>query len=603
MTPEHPMKQHRLLIAILALLVCPWTVSNAAAQGFETEPVFSVQLEADRSPLVAGDTARLAVTITIDRGWHINTDDPGDEFSVPTEVRWGLPEGWTEPTMLYPAGKGLEFNFGPEPTVLQVWDGTVTIVGDLTVPADAAVGPVPLKATVLAQACNDTQCLPPIPVSRTLETEIVPIGTPVEVSTSGVFAAGTATPKSPAPAATETDSDAVARDLADRSLPLFLIGVFFAGLALNLTPCVFPLIPITVGFFSQQAKDRSGGTFWLALAYVMGIAVTYSAIGVGAALSGALFGAALQNPFVVGGIVFVLLALATSMFGLWEFRVPGWAQRASGGRAGVVGALLMGLLMGFVAAPCIGPFVLGLLTFVGQKGDPFFGFLAFFTLSLGLGLPYLVLGTFTGAVNRLPQAGMWMVGVRRVFGVLLIAMAAYFAAPLLPGILGDWLMPVTLALGALYLLIIDRTGHEQPGIDRVMRLLSAVMLVAGVWLAPTAPHGSGNTEHLDWMPYDAAALEAAVASGDPVIVDFWAEWCVACKELDAITFPHPEVAAELSGYARFKVDQTKRTETNEAIAETYGVRGLPTVIVYEGGVEKFRITGFEKPERFLQRLR
>jgi thiol:disulfide interchange protein DsbD len=206
-------------------------------------------------------------------------------------------------------------------------------------------------------------------------------------------------------------------------LPLLLIGVFLAGLALNLTPCVFPLIPITVGFFTQQTKDREGSAFPLALAYVMGIAFTYSVLGVLAALSGAIFGSALQSPWVVGLIVVVLLSLATSMFGLWELRVPGWAQRASGGRSGIFGALIMGLVMGFVAAPCIGPFVVGLLTYVGQRGDPFLGFMLFFTLALGLGLPYLILGTFTGTVNKLPASGMWMIGVRRVFGVILIAMA------------------------------------------------------------------------------------------------------------------------------------------------------------------------------------
>ncbi len=130
----------------------------------------------------------------------------------------------------------------------------------------------------------------------------------------------------------------------------------------------------------------------------------------------------------------------------------------------------MGLVMGFVAAPCIGPFVVGLLTYVGQRGDPFLGFILFFTLALGLGLPYLILGTFTGAVNKLPASGMWMIGVRRVFGVILVAMAAYFAAPLMPGDSGRWLMSAVLVLGALYLLVIDRTGHEQPTIDRVMRV-------------------------------------------------------------------------------------------------------------------------------------
>jgi thiol:disulfide interchange protein DsbD len=190
-------------------------------------------------------------------------------------------------------------------------------------------------------------------------------------------------------------------------------------------------------------------------------------------LSGAIFGSALQSPWVVGLIVVVLLSLATSMFGLWELRVPGWAQRASGGRSGVFGALVMGLVMGFVAAPCIGPFVVGLLTYVGQRGDALLGFALFFTLAMGLGLPYLILGTFTGAVSKLPASGMWMVGVRRVFGVILIAMAAYFAAPLMPGNAGRWLMSAVLVIGALYLLVIDRTGHEQPTIDRVMRVLAA----------------------------------------------------------------------------------------------------------------------------------
>ena len=386
-----------------------------------------------------------------------------------------------------------------------------------------------------------------------------------------------------------------------------MIGVFFAGLALNLTPCVFPLIPITVGYFTQQTKDREGSAFPLALAYVMGIAFTYSVLGVLAALSGAIFGSALQSPWVVGLIVVVLLSLSASMFGLWELRVPAWAQRASGGRSGVFGALIMGLVMGFVAAPCIGPFVVGLLTYVGQRGDPFLGFILFFALALGLGVPYLILGTFTGAVNKLPASGMWMIGVRRVFGVILIAMAAYFAAPLMPGDSGRWLMSAVLVLGALYLLAIDRTGHEQPTIDRVMRVLSAAMLVTGVVMAPAvhlgAVSGGGSAEHLAWQQYDATAVEAAVAGGGPVIVDFYADWCAPCRELDERTFAAAEVSSVLEGYSRFKVDMTRSSEENEELAAEYRVMGVPTVVVFSGGDEVFRITGFEPPARFLGRLK
>jgi thioredoxin:protein disulfide reductase len=585
------------------LLLC-LGVTVAVAQGILDEPVFQARLVADHEPLVAGESARLAVVVTVERGWHINSDDPGDDFSVPTTMVWKLPEGWLDPVPSFPDGEKLRFDFSETP--IEVWQGRVLIPVVLTVP-EGATGPVRLTVGVTAQACNSSQCLAPTDVTTTLETTVAPPGTVVNPTNADLFSEAQAPPQ-PADAQGTAAGAQEAGRLAAKSLPLLLIGVFLGGLALNLTPCVFPLIPITIGFFAQQTKERSGGTFWLALAYMIGIAATYSVLGVLAALGGALFGSALQSPWVVGVIVAVLLALAASMFGLWELRVPGWAQRASGGRTGVVGALLMGLIMGFIAAPCIGPFVIGLLTLVGQRGDPVFGFTVFFTLALGLGLPYLLLGTFTGLVNRLPSSGMWMVGVRRLFGVLLIAMAAYFAAPQLPAAVGGWLMPVVLVLGALYLLVIDRTGHEQPAIDRSMRLASAVMLAAGVVLAPTVRlhQGGGETAaagHLDWAPYEASAVSAAIAAGGPVIVDFAADWCAPCKELDAITFADPGVRELLEGFTRFKVDLTRANATNQVLQREYSVRGVPTVVVWNEGAERFRITGFEPAERFMGRLR
>jgi len=581
------------LLAILVWIV----VLGATAQGFEAEPVFTVELVPDRSPVVAGEVLQLAAVVDVEAGWHINSDEPGDEFSMPTTVAWLVPEGWPEPLTVFPDGEQLEFDFSDVP--IEVWEGKVVFVGRLTVPgtADGAVRP---RVEVTAQACNNTQCLPPVAVKAGVDLEIVAAGGSSQPINQELFEIPTS-----------GESESVAGDddasrLAGMSLPLLLITVFLGGLALNLTPCVFPLIPITVGFFSQQTKGGTGNAFGLAFAYFIGIALTYSVLGVLAALGGAIFGGALQNPIVVVVIVLVLLALAASMFGAWEIRPPAWAMQASGGRSGMLGALIMGLLMGIIAAPCIGPFVIGLLTFVGQKGDPVFGFFVFFALASGLGLPYLLLGTFTGLINRLPASGAWMIGVRRVFGVILIAMAAYFAAPMLPGRGGDWLMGLTLAFGALYLLVIDRTGHEQPAIDRVMRLVSAGLLVVGLSMLPLGLGGGGEAigggDHLQWQTYDGGAFRDAVDSGRPVIVDFYADWCAPCRELDEKTFSDPAVREILDGFVRFKVDQTRASEEAVALAKEFEVRGVPTVMVYRGGAEIFRLTGFEPPDQFIKRL-
>ena len=586
------MKEALNVAAILALCA----IGLLQAQGLDSEPVFQVQVVPDRSPVVAGEELRLAVVLSVDRGWHVNSDQPGDEFSLPTTVEFRLPEGWPQPEISFPDGEELKFDFADAP--IEVWEDRAVIFARLIVPGNAS-GQMRLRAQVTAQACNNTQCLPPVTVPSGIDVTVAAPGSEWRATNKELFAA--------AGDRQEESGNGASSDLASKSLPLLLIGVFFAGLALNLTPCVFPLIPITVGFFSQQTKDREGSTFPLALAYVLGIAATYSVLGVLAALSGAIFGGALQSPWVVGLIVVVLLSLAASMFGLWELRVPGWAQRASGGRTGIFGALIMGLVMGFIAAPCIGPFVVGLLTYVGQRGDPLLGFLLFFTLAMGLGLPYLILGTFTGAVNKLPASGMWMIGVRRVFGVILVAMAAYFAAPLMPGDVGGWLMSAVLVLGALYLLVIDRTGHEQPTIDRVMRLLSAAMLVVGVVMAPGVRRGEavgadGATGHLQWQAFENASVSAALAGGEPVIIDFYADWCVPCRELDEKTFSAPAVRSELERYSRFKVDLTRADDANQALTAEYGVLGVPTVIVFRNGKEAFRITGFEPAGRFLERL-
>ena len=571
-----------------------------AAQDADPETVFGVKLLPDRDPLVAGGEARVAVVLTVDTGWHVNSNDPGDEFSLPTTLAWSMPDGWSPPDVAFPSAREVRFEFAEGP--IRVWDDEVVMVGRLVVP-ESARGAARLRVEVTAQACNDRQCLPPTPVVAEAMVEVAaPGGEPVLVNRQLFAASMTATS-----VVAQDQAPSAAGRLAGLSLPLLILFAFAAGLGLNLTPCVYPLIPITISIFAREAKERSGGTFGLAVFYVLGMAVTYSSLGVAAALTGQLFGAALQHPVVVGVVVVVMLALAASMFGLWEMQPPSWALRASGGGAGYAGALVMGLVVGFVAAPCVGPFVVGLLTVVGERGDPLLGFGVFFSLALGLGLPYLLLGIFTNWIQKLPVAGGWMEGVRKVFGVLLVALAAYFAQPLLPAGTGSLLTGLVLTVGGLFLLVVERTGHEHPVVDRVMRVICTVMVVVGVnglggGLRPPATGAGDGGGHLAWEVYDHAGVAAAIRAGEPVVLDFYADWCAPCRELDEKTFTDPRVAEVLSRFKRFKVDQTRATDESLDAAEEYQVRGVPTVIVYQSGQERFRITGFEPPAQFLGRF-
>jgi thiol:disulfide interchange protein DsbD len=377
--------------------------------------------------------------------------------------------------------------------------------------------------------------------------------------------------------------------LERRGLLLVLLSIFAGGLALNLTPCVYPVIPLTVGYFGGQSEGSRGRLFGLAGLYVLGMATMYSILGVAAALSGRLFGSLLQNPWVLSAIALALVAMALSMFGVWEIRMPTALMNRAGARAGVVGAFGMGLFVGVVAAPCIGGFIVGLLAFVAARQDPFLGFLLFFTLSLGLGLPYLFLAAYSGRLSRLPRAGEWMEGVKRIFGWVLLAMAAYFLRSVLPAPFSKWLLPVVLAVGAIAILV-TRLGLKWPARAGAAAVLAAIAIFF-------VPH-----ELRGWQPYAAEAIGA----GRPAIIDFSAEWCLPCLELEKKTFRDPRVRDALGRRALLKADMTKISSPESiALAEKFGILGVPTVIFLDqNGNERqeLRLVGFEDADRFLERL-
>lgn len=384
-----------------------------------------------------------------------------------------------------------------------------------------------------------------------------------------------------------------------------LLGVFVGGMALNLTPCVYPLIPITVSYFGGLSGGSRRRLVGHGLAYLGGLSVTNTVLGVSAALTGGLMGAMLQNPVVLVVIAGILLVFAASMFGFWELRLPqSLTQAATKSYAGFLGTLFMGLTLGLVAAPCIGPFVLGLLTWVASQGSAWLGFAVFFTLSLGLGLPLFFLALFSGSLEKLPRSGEWMIWVRKLMGWVLVGLAVHFLRPLLPASWGIVLLGLIALAAGVHLAFLDRTTAS----FRVFPWLKSGSWFAGLLLAlllvgSWALRGPG----VSWQPYSAEVLAAAKRQQKPVIIDFTATWCSPCRELEEITFHHPEIVKKAAQeFVMVKVDLTQRGDPQHArLQQHYDVKGVPTVVFLDAQGQEItglRLVDYLPPDRFLLRM-
>ena len=384
-----------------------------------------------------------------------------------------------------------------------------------------------------------------------------------------------------------------------------LLGIFAGGMALNLTPCVYPLIPITISYFGGRSGTSRGQLIGHGVCFIGGLSFTNSVLGVVAALTGGLMGSLLQNPAVLTLVAVVLAVFATSLFGFWELRLPsGLTQAASKSYAGYFGSIFMGLTLGIVAAPCIGPFVIGLLTWVASMGNAYLGFLIFFTLSLGLGLPLFFLALFSGQMEKLPRSGEWMLWIRKLMGWILIGMAAYFIRPVLPHTIGIFLLAAVALASGLHLGWLEKTeaGFRAFGWFKtaagVAGLVMATFLI-GTWLA----EGPGVT----WQPYSDQMLAEARKTGKPVIIDFYADWCAPCRELEEVTFHDPEVVKQAKqDFVMVKVDLTRKgSPIHEDLLRRFGVKGVPTV-VFLGRLGKerrdLRLVDFLPADQMLVRM-
>lgn len=569
-------------------------VLHASSGAVTPEEILDLKTFNSSSGIAAGSEFRLALEVKLRPGWHINSNQPSNEFAVPTEVVLDKLPGLEIERVLFPPHIVREMTSAKVKTEIFEESFVVLISGRTS--GDIRQGEQPLNGKIIYQGCDKDNCLPPAEKPFLFRLEIVAAGTAVRDINKEIFSG------SGREVAKTGPGNVVARHMAEKGLLLTLVFIFFGGLALNLTPCVYPLIPITISYFGGQYHKGRG--LLNASAYVLGIAVTYSSLGTAAAFSGSFFGALLTNPVTIVVMAGLMVALSLSMFGLYEIRVPGFLMNIAGGeaRSGFIGALIMGMTMGIIAAPCIGPFVIGLLTYVATIGSPSKGFLMFFVLSLGLGFPYLFLGIFSGRISSLPRSGEWMAGVRKIFGIILIVMAVYFLNPLLGRKVYGYLFSASLIAGGCWLVIFDRTG-EGAGIFKVVKGVVAVsLIISGTWMIKPEQKGEWS---LQWKGYSEGLVADARRSGSPMVIDFSADWCIPCRELEEITFRDTGVRKYEGDFVFLKVDLSRRTEQTEGLKERYNIRGVPTIVFLrpDGSEDTtLRITGFEPADEFIRRL-
>ncbi len=391
--------------------------------------------------------------------------------------------------------------------------------------------------------------------------------------------------------------------------PIFaLCSVFGMGVISSLTPCVYPLIPVTVSIFGAgegQAKSRAAA---LSALYVLGMALTYTSLGMISAKSGMLFGSLLGHPAIVLGFAALLLVMSLHSLDLVTLPFRGLQSKAGAfGGKGALGALIMGLVSGAVAAPCVGPVLVLVLIEAGRSNNVAWGALLLFIYSLGMGLLFFLIGTFSGSLRRLPRAGNWLYLIKYIIAVGLLVAALYILrgvynsnlerlAAILPSYL--WVLVACIAsISAFTLKLVDIKFPAS-----IVTAICAFSLFGGY---PSSDTHAEHSTQISWQSEFESALQVAARSKKPLVVDMFADWCVSCKELDR-TFSHSEVAKTLSSeFIPLRIDFTQESKSSESLSEKYGVVGLPCVLFLNSDgseIEGSRITGFVGPQELLLHL-
>lgn len=460
------------------------------------------------------------------------------------------------------------------------------------------------QALIRLQGCADAGlCYPPmdlvLPVSL---AEIAPLPVPKVLPTDSVSSG---------------EQSSIAEALKSGRLALIIPLFVLLGLGLSLTPCVLPMVPIlSYIIVGEGAGIKRSRAFFLSLSYVLGMALVYTALGVAAGLLGEGLSASLQNPWVLGAFALLMAILSLSMFGIYQLQVPVAIQTkltyfSEGQRNGkMVGVFLMGAVSALIVGPCVAAPLAGALVYISQTKDVMVGGTALFAMAIGMGVPLLLVGISAGSV--LPRAGVWMEQIKRFFGVLMLAMAIWMVSPVIPALYQMVAWSVLLLTYGAYQLLVYKGRVFSKVLAMLFILGGAAQLIGLITggrdpLSPVA-HLKGNVVHVQFQRVKTTTeLDAILAQSRDklVMLDFYADWCISCKEMEKLTFVEPRVKAKLDQMLLLQVDVTKNDSDDKAMLKRFGLFGPPGIIFFDRAGQEIvgkRVIGYQNAEKFLQSL-
>jgi len=471
------------------------------------------------------------------------------------------------------------------------------------------------------QGCSEISgiCYPP--QTKKFTTRISPISAAqaAEISTDSVEPV--------------SEQDQITNTLKSGNTLLTLLVFFGAGLLLAFTPCVFPMIPILSGIIVGQGEDISTRkAFYLSLVYVLAMALTYTVVGILVGLSGENIQAWFQNPWIIGSFAIIFVGLSFSMFGFYDLQMPASIQskitNISNSQQGgnIIGVAIMGFLSALIVGPCVTAPLVGALIYIAETGDAVLGGMALFSLSMGMGAPLLVIGASAG--KFLPKAGMWMDAVKAVFGVLLLGLAIWLLERVAPAAFTMTLWAALIIVSAIYMGAIDSLKEGASGWSKLWKGLGILLLIYGIIILLGLASGNRNVfqplkglaspsgsavavEHLKFTQIKGidglnAELDKAKAAGKTVMLDFYADWCISCKEMEVFTFSDPGVQKALDNVVLLQADVTPNDEKDIALYKHFGIIGPPSIMFFDtdGNERKnYRVVGFMPADQFSQHVK